>query len=78
MDVQNPGMSQERVLDALGGVTDPELGPDFVTLGLIYDVEIRAGEVDVVFWLTSPGGPIGAHVTGRSSSWSARSEGCAA
>lgn len=42
---------------------DPELGLDFVELGLIYDVEINGPDVHVTFTLTSPGCPIGPQVS---------------
>ena len=42
---------------------DPELGLDFVELGLIYEIEVDAGEVFVSFSLTSPGCPIGPQVS---------------
>ncbi len=57
-----PGLSEEDVMDALSNVIDPELGLDFVELGLIYGVEIEQGEVHVTFTLTTPGCPIGPHV----------------
>ena len=53
----------DDVQDALANVIDPELGLDFVELGLIYDVEIEAGDVFVTFTLTSPGCPIGPQVS---------------
>jgi metal-sulfur cluster biosynthetic enzyme len=54
--------SVEDVEAALTNVIDPELGLDFVELGLIYDIEINGGEVHVTYSLTSPGCPIGPQV----------------
>jgi len=53
----------EDVQEALTNVIDPELGLDFVELGLIYGVEIEGGDVFVSFTLTSPGCPIGPQVS---------------
>src|SRR3979409_1165354 len=55
--------SETDVMDALTNVIDPELGLDFVELGLIYGVEVEGGNVHVTFTLTSPGCPIGPQVT---------------
>jgi metal-sulfur cluster biosynthetic enzyme len=52
----------EDVEAALANVIDPELGLDFVELGLIYGVEISGADVHVTFTLTSPGCPIGPQV----------------
>jgi len=55
-------LTVDDVQEALTNVIDPELGLDFVELGLIYSVEIEDGEVFVSFTLTSPGCPIGPQV----------------
>ncbi|MGO9753563.1 MAG: metal-sulfur cluster assembly factor [Solirubrobacteraceae bacterium] len=59
-------VSEEEVTDALREVIDPELGLDFVELGLIYEVGVDgAGVVKVLFTLTSPGCPIGPQVSSQ-------------
>ena len=55
--------SIEDVEAALTNVIDPELGLDFVELGLIYGIEVSGGDVHVTFSLTSPGCPIGPQVS---------------
>ena len=48
---------------ALSNVIDPELGLDFVELGLIYGIDVDGGDVHVTFSLTTPACPIGPQVT---------------
>ena len=56
-------VDEESVQEALSNVIDPELGLDFVELGLIYGVEIDGGRVSITFTLTTPACPIGPQVS---------------
>jgi metal-sulfur cluster biosynthetic enzyme len=56
-------IAEDDVYEALSNVIDPELGLDFVELGLIYGLEIEESSVHVTFTLTTPACPIGPQVT---------------
>ncbi|MEA2135299.1 MAG: hypothetical protein QOC68_3208 [Solirubrobacteraceae bacterium] len=56
-------VSEDDVTEALSNVIDPELGLDFVELGLVYDVAIDGGTVNITFTLTTPACPIGPQVS---------------
>ena len=51
-------VSQDAVLAALGTVDDPDLGKDLVTLNMIQDLSIDAGDVSFTIMLTTPACPM--------------------
>ena len=51
-------MTREQVLDALSHVTEPDLGKDLVTLGMVKDVEIDGRKVAFTVVLTTPACPL--------------------
>ncbi len=55
-------LTEETVRKALRKVKDPEAGINIVDLGLVYDVRIDQGKVDVKMTLTSPACPAGPQI----------------
>ena len=53
----------QEIEEALTNVIDPELGLDFVELGLIYGIQEEDGEVSITFTLTTPACPIGPQIS---------------
>jgi metal-sulfur cluster biosynthetic enzyme len=51
-------VTEAEVRKALRKVKDPELNLDLVVLGLIYEISIDAGRVEVTMSLTSPACPV--------------------
>ena len=56
-------LTAEVVRRTLRQVKDPELDMNIVDLGLVYDVAIAEGDVEVRMTLTSPGCPAGPMIT---------------
>ena len=58
-------VDREAILEALKGVYDPEIPVDVVNLGLIYEVNVEGGRVDVKMTTTAPGCPMGNYIAGQ-------------
>ncbi|MGE3308759.1 MAG: metal-sulfur cluster assembly factor [Limisphaerales bacterium] len=55
---ENPRCSNNALWEALRQVVDPELGPNIVDLGLVYEVASHDGQVSVTMTVTTPGCPM--------------------
>ena len=49
---------KEKVISEIKKVYDPEIPVDIYELGLIYDIKIKKGDVEVIMTLTSPFCPV--------------------
>ncbi len=50
-------VTEDRVMEILGDIYDPEIPIDIVNLGLVYGVRIEGSAVNVDMTMTSPGCP---------------------
>lgn len=57
-----PILTEDALRQALRQVVDPELGLNIIELGLVYQIEIDEGDVEVQMTLTSPGCPAGPQI----------------
>lgn len=51
-------VTEEDVREQLKEVIDPELDINIVDLGLIYEIEVDKGQVDILMTLTTPACPL--------------------
>jgi metal-sulfur cluster biosynthetic enzyme len=56
---------EDRLLEALHRVIDPELGIDVVDLGLVYGLESADGEARLVLGMTTPSCPFASTLARR-------------
>lgn len=55
-------IDEDALRQSLRQVIDPELGLNIIELGLVYQIEIDEGDVEVQMTLTSPGCPAGPQI----------------
>ena len=51
-------MTQEKILEALSNVQEPDLGKDIVTLNMVKDIVINGNDVSFTVVLTTPACPL--------------------
>lgn len=59
-------LTQEKILEVLSEVYDPEIPIDIVNLGLIYGIDIDGGNVKISMTMTAPGCPASTQIAGES------------
>lgn len=55
--------NNDKIMEALKDVIDPEIGLNIVDLGLIYDIIETEKEISVTMTLTTPGCPMHTSIT---------------
>ena len=61
-------LTKDNVIDALKDVYDPEIPVNVVDLGLVYDVQVEEGDVEVKMTLTFAGCGMGPYI-GQQAEW---------
>jgi len=59
-------VTEEKILEVLSEVYDPEIPIDIVNLGLIYGIDIEGGKVLISMTMTAPGCPASTQIAGES------------
>ena len=62
----NEPVTEEKVLEVLSEVYDPEIPIDIVNLGLIYGIDINGRNVLITMTMTAPGCPASTQIAGES------------
>ena len=58
-------LNQDTILEALKPVTDPEIGMSVVDLGMIREIAIEGGVVEIKMVLTAPFCPLADFITAQ-------------
>jgi FeS assembly SUF system protein len=62
----NVEVTENKILEVLSNVYDPEIPIDIVNLGLIYGIDIEGGNVRISMTMTAPGCPASTQIAGES------------
>lgn len=62
MDAPVASVDRLAVAEALRAVIDPEVGINIVDLGLIYDVRVEGGRVEIDLTMTTPACPLSGYI----------------
>jgi metal-sulfur cluster biosynthetic enzyme len=62
----SPEVTENKILEVLSNVYDPEIPIDIVNLGLIYGIDIDGGNVRISMTMTAPGCPASTQIAGES------------
>ena len=65
-DKPNEELTENKILEVLSNVYDPEIPIDIVNLGLIYGIDIEGGNVRISMTMTAPGCPASTQIAGES------------
>jgi len=56
-------VTEDVIIEGLREVYDPELHYNIYDLGLVYDIDVKDGDIKIIMTLTTPACPIGPMVT---------------
>ncbi len=65
-DSTHAEVTENKILEVLSNVYDPEIPIDIVNLGLIYGIDIEGGNVRITMTMTAPGCPASTQIAGES------------
>lgn len=65
MPATNPTITEDRIMDILSRVMDPELNHSLVELGMVRDIDIMDDQVHLEIQLTTPHCPFAAEIERR-------------
>lgn len=60
--MSNSYLNEQKVLDVLSSVIDPELGVSIVDLGLVYKIDIKESSLILDITLTTPTCPLTSYI----------------